>query len=106
MADAADIASVRRATDEPSEQEYADTLLESMVDTYGVSGTVARIWNEKAGKFAAQVDVTEAGASHKFSDLSKNALAMAKRYQEMADAEATPAVPESGRIKIKKIERT
>lgn len=101
-----DIAEVRRATDEPTQQEYSDDLIGIYVDAYGVSGANAKIWREKAASYAADVDTTEAGASHKFSDLHKNALAMAKHWEAVAASETEEEVPTSGRLKIKKIERS
>lgn len=102
---ASDIAAVRRATDEPTEQEYSDLVVQSLIDELGVAGASAHIWREKAASYAGDVDVSEAGASHKFSDLHKNALAMAAHWQGVADKE-TGAPVSTGRTRVRKIERT
>lgn len=48
-----------------------------------VNAAAADLWRQKAAKFSGLVDVTEAGSSRKFSDLHKNALAMATRYDAL-----------------------
>lgn len=103
MASASDIEDVRRNTAEPTEVNYTDEALSDLIDALGVAGASAEIWGEKAASAASLVDVTEAGASHKFSDLHKNALAMQKHWKGLADAEVAPAT--SGRPKVRVIER-
>ena len=39
-------------------------------------------WYSKATSFAGMVDITEAGSSRKNSDLFKNALALAKQFDD------------------------
>lgn len=76
MASASDIAQVRINTNESGLDPYTDDIVGDKIDALGVAGASASIWQEKAGAYAELVDVTEAGASHKFSELHKNALAM------------------------------
>lgn len=102
MASASDIAEVRRNTDEPTDATYTDTVIGGYIDSLGVAGAAAKIWREKAAQYATLVDVTEAGASHKFSDLNKNALAMAAYWEGLV----VPDAAVSGRPKVKKIVRS
>lgn len=101
MADASDIAAVRDNTDELTDANWTDDAISALIDADGVAGASATIWTRKAAKLASAVDVTEAGASHKNSDLYKNALAMAKSFQT---EEATVEAP-TGRPVIRQIER-
>lgn len=102
MASISDIAEVRLNVDEATEDNWSDVVLGEYVDALGVAGATAKVWNQKAAKYATLVDTTEAGASHAFSDLHKNALAMAKAWQARVDVVVTA---ETGRPKIKKIVR-
>lgn len=43
------------------------------------------VWEIRAGKYHALVDITESGSSRKNSDLHKNALSMAKWYRDRAN---------------------
>lgn len=100
MASVSDIAEVRRNTNEPTAATYTDAMIGSFVDSLGVAGASAKIWGEKAGVYAELADVTEAGASHKFSDLHRNALNM-ETYWSTLTVTAT-----SSRPKVKKIVRS
>lgn len=105
MATEAEIAYVRRnAALADNDAFYTDEVLGAMIDASGTDDTVASIWETKAASFVTSVDVTEAGASHKFSDVYKNAAAMAAYWRKkLADA----ADPESsGRVKVRKIVRS
>jgi hypothetical protein len=104
MADASDIAAVRLNTNEPDATTFSDEAISALVDELGVAGASASIWGVKAGSYSELVDVTEAGASHKFSDLHKNALAMQKFWDGQALLLVTPL--HSGRPKVRKIERS
>lgn len=103
MADASDIAAVRLNTNEPTDATFSDDAIGVLVDELGVAGASASIWGVKAGSYSELVDVTEAGASHKFSDLHKNALAMQKHWEGQALLLITPVA--SGRPKVRQIER-
>jgi hypothetical protein len=82
MASASDIAQVRRNTGEPTTTNYTDQVISDYIDVVGVAGASARIWEEKAATWADLVNTTEAGASHAFSDLNKNATAQAKYWHD------------------------
>lgn len=101
MASAGDILDVRRNTYELTTDNYSDENLSDLIDAKGVAGASAEVWGEKAAKYADLVDVTEAGASHKFSDLHKNALTMQGFWT--TKIEVTDLT--FGRPKVKKIER-
>ncbi len=105
MATAGDIEEVRQKTDETgSESVYDDTLIGSLIDTYDVTGAVAAMWDMKAARAAKLVDVTEAGASHKFSSQFDHAKAMSEIWNGRAGVvEVTGG---GGVIRIKKIERS
>lgn len=102
MATDADIAYVRRNTSELTDANYSDETIGLMIDASGVDETIAFIWEEKAAKYVSAVDVTEAGASHKFSDLFKNASAMAAYWRK----KVTPAEEPHLQVKVKKIVRS
>lgn len=104
MASAGDIAEVRLNTDEPSDETWTDEVIGGYIDTLGVAGASSKIWGQKAGRYASLVDTTEAGASHAFSDLSKNAIAMEKLWAAKED-EDNPVVTTAARPKIRKIVR-
>lgn len=77
MATSAEINEVRINTAEPENTEpYTDSYISGLVDGLGVRGASASIWRSKAANYASLVDVTEAGASHKMSDMFKHAMEM------------------------------
>jgi hypothetical protein len=94
MARAEDVNRVRRNVDEPDDSNgYSDEDIGDLIDKAGIDGASALVWREKAAKFASLVDVTEAGATHRFSALSGNALKMAQQYDDMAaEPDKVPAV--------------
>lgn len=102
MATEADIAYVRRNANEPSDESYSDETLAAMIDADGIEATIATIWESKAAKYVSAVDVTEAGASHKFSDLFKNASAMAAYWRKRE----TPDEDTADHPRVKKIVRS
>lgn len=106
MASEADIATVRLNTAEAGQAPYSDEVIDQLVDTLGIDGASAQVWDWKAAAVAKLVNNSEAGASHSFSDLHKAYLLEASKYHKrVADAEeaALAAVP-SG-IRIHRIER-
>lgn len=103
MATSEEILSVRQNTAEPTEQVYSDNFIDGLIDLHGVAGASAIIWEKKAAEAAGLVNVSEAGASHSFSDLHKNALSMADTFRAQQAEELTPIT--EGRPKIRKITR-
>lgn len=104
MATSEEIAIVRRNTNEPTTTTYQDSEVSEYIDNAGTSGASSIIWRQKAATFQTMVDTSEAGASRKFSDLMKNALAMAESYEPKADG-STP-VGTTPRAKVHKIVRS
>ena len=102
MASTSDIATVRRNVNESSDALYKDEDIEVLIDADGIAGASAAIWREKAAKYAGLVNVSESGASHSYSDLHKNALAMAKAY----DVEEAIDEPVVNRVRVKRIVRS
>lgn len=103
MADASDISQVRVNVNEAGLDPYTDQIISDKIDALGVAGASASIWQEKAASFAGLSDVTEAGASHKFSDLYKSALAMFVHWSAQQESEAPAA---ASRPIVRVIERS
>lgn len=104
MASSDDIATVRYNTDEPLPDTFTDDLIDRLIDANGVVGASAIMWEQKAAKLADLVNTSEAGASHSFSDLHKNALNIAAMFRkQQAEAAAPVAV---GRVRVRKIVRS
>lgn len=79
MATPEEIAAVRSFTNEPMDPP-SDADIGMLVDQYGVEGATSIVWQQKAAKYADMVNVSEAGASHSFSDLMDHALKMASKF--------------------------
>jgi hypothetical protein len=105
MATPDEILVVRRNTNQPDNLDpYTDDYIEMLIDTSGVSGATFQIWQQKAASHASLVDVTEAGASHKFSDMFKADSDMVKYWGDIVASEANPSTPSVG-PRVKKIVR-
>lgn len=84
------IPAVRRLANEPTAAVFSDSDIMDLAaavtedGVVNVNALVAAIWRIKAARFSELVDVSEAGSSRKFSDLHKNALAMAATYDKRA----------------------
>ncbi len=104
MATANEITAVRQNTDEPSSTStFSDVDISALIDENGVDTSSAIVWRRKAATLVSLVNVSEAGASRAYSDLHKNALAMASVYDRtdvVADATITK------RAKVHKIVRS
>lgn len=105
MATAGEILEVRENTNEPSDATFSDTYIEGLVDAGSVALASATIWRRKAAIYAELVDVSEAGASRKNSDLFKNAQTMADHWQAVADGEDSDGAGGGGRVRIHTIQR-
>lgn len=68
-----------------------------------VEAATANLWRQKAARYSGLVDVSEAGSSRKFSDLHKNALAMAGKYEAISGG--VEEVGTSGRPRTRAIVR-
>lgn len=101
MATVDEITQVRLNANVPDDVEpYTDSYISGLIDGLGVDKATASIWRSKAASVADLVDVTEAGASHKMSDLFKHYTAMADKWDDI-DEEATSGTGP----KVKVIER-
>jgi hypothetical protein len=89
MATAADVQTVRENTNEEDGDTFSDEYISALVDAGSVASASAVIWTRKAGAFAELVNTSEAGASRALSDLHKNALTMAAKYETDAAGGAT-----------------
>jgi hypothetical protein len=107
MSTADQVNAVRLYTNEPDRSgDFGDDLIGGLVDSLGgVEAAAAEVWDQKASKFSELVDVSEAGASRKLSDLYKNAVAQADRFRARAVA-GGGVVDTSGRAKTHKIVRS
>lgn len=104
MASAGDIATVRQYTGNLENADpFTDEFIGLLIDASGVASAVAHIWERLSVQYSTLVDVTEAGATHKFSDLFKNAVAMRDYWATKAANAANPAV--EGRVVVRKIVR-
>jgi hypothetical protein len=104
MATPEQIAEVRENVDEREDTNWADQAISALVDAAGsVLSASAIIWRRKAAMYADLVDVSEAGASHAFSDLHKNALTMADKFDAANQIELSATTVQ--RVKVKVIDR-
>jgi len=106
MATPEQIQLVRRNTSELNDDVYSDEEISDMIDAGSMEEASASIWEEKAARYSTAADVTEAGATHKFSDLFKNAQAMAAYWRKKLEAVPTPEEDVLGHPKVKKIVRS
>ena len=85
MATPEQVADVRRMADEPTDANYTDAEISAMVDELGsTTAAAARIWQTKAGQYAKLVNTSESGSSRAMGDMYKNALQMAKYYEDQS----------------------
>jgi len=106
MATVDQIAKVRRATDEMDFATYDDGVIGAFIDAASsLDAAIVEIWTEKAAKYASLVDVTESGSSRSLSNLQKQALSMAARYQDNVDASIETMSEAAVRTRIKGIVR-
>jgi hypothetical protein len=83
----------RLINDEEEPYTYEDVELTAMLDAEegSVMSAAATFWYAKASDYQTSVDISEAGSSRKMSDLFKNALALAKQFDESGGAGSTDA---------------
>ncbi len=105
MATADQILYVRYNAAVTDEVTYTDEMIGDLIDAVGINGAIASLWEQKAASAASYVDVTEAGASHKFSDVYKNYIAQAKYWRDM-DGGTDEETGVGGRVRVKKIVRS
>jgi hypothetical protein len=104
MATSGDILIVRNNTNEGDDtSEFTSDFISALIDEQGVVGASATIWESKTAQLVEEVDVTEAGASHKFSDLFVHAKQMSEYWRKKADVIVVSAT--TGRVRVKVINR-
>lgn len=103
MATVDEVASVRLNINEPTQSPFTDLFVAALIDDLGsIEAASASAWRAKAASYANLVNETEAGTSHAFSDLHKNALAMAAAF-DSTNVSLNPTVLSGPRVR--KIER-
>ena len=94
MASEADVTQVRLNTGVAEDDAtYTAEYIGGLIDASDVSSATLTIWKQLAASYARLVDVSEAGASHKFSDLFKNADAMVKRWSAIVVVDGLVTTP-------------
>lgn len=107
MATAADIAAVRKHTNEKTDDDFTDEGIGAYLDVLGsVFAAAAAVWWDKAAKYADLVDSIEAGVNHQFSQLHKQAIKMAELFEKKAASGTGVTAPASGGVRVSTIERT
>ena len=95
MARPEDVDRLRQMTGETDSTDYADTVLDEMIDSLGsLEAAAERVWGEKMGRYADLVNFSEAGSSRSNSDLFKHAQEMQAYYKGLVptpEGEAPPA---------------
>lgn len=77
---------LRHYVDEQTEDPYGNSFLLDLIESAGsIEAAAAVVWQMKAGRYAALVDTSEAGASRKMSQLAAQARAMASHYSGGSD---------------------
>jgi hypothetical protein len=74
----------RMIGDDVEPYQFSDDEIDAMlVETEGdFRKAASSFWYMKATRYSESVDITEAGSSRKNSDLFKNAMALAKQYDD------------------------
>lgn len=91
MATPEQVVELRAITGYAAVDPYDDPQLSAMIDASSIYRVAARLWTEKATEYSSYVHITESGSSRNMGDLHKNALAMAKYFLGLADAEEAPS---------------
>lgn len=104
MATAEEILEVRQNTDEPTQDNYSDIVIGTLIDANGIDRASEKVWLRKAASWVDEIDVSENGSSHSFGSLSSKAITIAKEFATRADKTAIVA-PTAGVTTIGKIVR-
>lgn len=92
MAEAADIARLRRLVGEPEDSTaWPDAVLAAIIDDApDLNSAALEVWEAKAAAAASLVDTSESGSSRKMSQLHEQALKMVEYYKGVADPITQP----------------
>lgn len=83
---------------------FTDTEIDTMLtETDGdPRAAAAGFWYAKSTSYSEMVDITEAGSSRKNSDLFKNALALAKQFDDSDDNPVEPVAASTTRAIVRR----
>lgn len=98
MATAGEIVAFRLVIGESDTTVYSDAELTSRLDAgtalgYTYAYPALKIWEEKAARYSALVNISEGGSSRSNATLFDNALKMVNLYREIVAAEKALLVP-------------
>jgi hypothetical protein len=83
MATAEEITRLRSLTGDPTEDDFSDYLLNTILDTLGnMNRAASEVWGIRAARYSTLVNVSESGSTRNLGDLYKNAMAMKKHYDD------------------------
>jgi hypothetical protein len=103
VASVSDVDDVRLNTNVSEDDDtFTFAVLSGYVDALGVAGASAKVWDQKAAIAADLVDVSEAGASERLSQMQAAAVAQADRWRGVVLVESGG----TGRAKSHKMTRT
>jgi hypothetical protein len=88
MATAADIATVRANTNEPTQDRFSDAAIDDLIEAWdgNLDAASAAVWRQKAGRYADITDVQEGSSRRSLGDLHEQAINMAKTFADQAAA--------------------
>lgn len=92
MAEAVDIARLRRLIGEPEDSTvWTDAVLAQIIDDAAdLNSAALEVWESKAASAASYVDTTESGSSRKMSQIHEQALKMIAYFKGIADPTTQP----------------
>lgn len=105
MATQVQVDQLRRFANYTDADPYDDAQLAALIDARSVYHVAAMLWDEKAASYSTLVDISESGSSRKMGDSYKNALAMAKYFRDLANAEEAPAAVSGNHARTRAIVR-
>lgn len=104
MATPLQIETLRRYVSEADDETFSDGDLGQYIDSLGLNGAAAEVWQQKAAAYSEMVNTSEGGASRALGDLYKNALAMSTSFRKRVQDE-TAVVTNANAPRVTKIVR-
>lgn len=85
MATAAEVERLRSLVGNPTEEEFTDFKLNTILDAMAgnMNRAASEVWGILAASYTQFVNVAESGSSRNLGDLYKNAMAMKKHYDDL-----------------------
>lgn len=107
MASDQEIARIREQIQDPAGDScvFSDSVISDLVDAIGAARAVPELWRRKAARVAHLVDITEGGSTRKMGSVHSQFLAVAKSFDDAADAAINPPAPTEGRTTTRRIVR-